>query len=162
MSLIPNSIRLLRLLPVISSTATLQFAVDEQLIFGTWMQPALHEHTNTTLPTWWTQGGLRWRWVIILGYPINYILGILNLLIARDELYAASATKWYVLGLTLSIAHMYFVKTALHCIGCIEKGVPKDNVVQSMGAWLRMNWIRGWITDFPAWLCFIVGALKVL
>lgn len=38
---LPTTLRLLRLLPAITSTATLQFALDEHLIFGTWMDPSL-------------------------------------------------------------------------------------------------------------------------
>lgn len=42
---------------------------------------------------------------------------------------------------------------ALGLIAAIENGVPKGNVVRSMEAWLKMNWVRGLITDLPAWLC---------
>nr|A0A7L9EYL3.1 RecName: Full=Epoxidase xenD; AltName: Full=Xenoacremones biosynthesis cluster protein D; Flags: Precursor [Xenoacremonium sp. BF-2018a]QOJ72662.1 XenD [Xenoacremonium sp. BF-2018a] len=162
MSLIPSSIRLLRLLPALSSTSVLMFALDEHLIFGTWMHPTLRERANTTLPPWWTKGGLRWRWVIIIGYPLTYLLGILNLLVARDELQATGSTLWYTTGLLFSIAHMAYVGTALNWIANIENGMPKGNVTYSMGNWLKMNWTRALITDLPAWVCFITAALKVL
>jgi hypothetical protein len=162
MSLISPSLRLLRLLPAICSTVTLQFAIDEQLIFGTWVHPALRERANANLPPWWTLGGLRWRWVIIVGYLANYIFGVLNLLVARDQLEATGSTNWYTAGLFFSIAHMLFVRMALGKISAIEKDIPKGNVTNSMAAWLRMNWIRGWITDFPAWLCCIVAVVKAL
>ncbi|KAI0452048.1 hypothetical protein F5B21DRAFT_484946 [Xylaria acuta] len=157
MFLTPSSIRLLRLLPAISSSMTLMFALDEHLIFGTWVHPSIRRQANANLPAWWTKGGLRWRWVLIIFYPINYILGILNLLLSQDQL---GSTKWYILGLLFSFAHMLFVRKALGLIADIENDVPKGNVTHSMGAWLRMNWIRALTTDLPAWLCFVIAALK--
>lgn len=162
MFLILSATRLLRLLPVLSSTMTLMFALDEHIIFGTWMHPSIRERANANLSTWWTRGGLRWRWVIILGCPINYILGILNLVFSRDELQVTGSSKWYTLGLIFSIGHMVYIRTALKLITDIEKDVPKGNVTYSMEGWLRMNWVRAVTTDLPAWLCFITAALKVL
>lgn len=138
---------------------TLMFALDEHLIFGTWVQPPVRSLANTTLPTWWTRGGLRWRWVLIIFYPINYTLGILNLLVPGAQ---PGSESWYLWGLSLSLAHMLFVPMALRRIAAIENNVPKGKVVLSMESWLRMNWVRALTTDLPAWLCFIVAALKAL
>ncbi|KAB5550770.1 hypothetical protein GE09DRAFT_1123640 [Coniochaeta sp. 2T2.1] len=159
MALAETSIRLLRLSPALSSSMTLMFALDEHLIFGTWVQPPIRTLANSTLPAWWTRGGLRWRWVLIIFYPLNYILGILNLLVTGDQ---PGSTKWYLWGLSFSIAHMLFLRMALHRIAAIENDVPKGNAVLSMESWLRMNWVRALITDLPAWLCFITAALKAL
>ncbi|KUJ20438.1 uncharacterized protein LY89DRAFT_715842 [Mollisia scopiformis] len=155
-------IRLLRLLPVASSSAVLMFALDEHLIFGTWVQPSIRERANANLPAWWTRGGLRWRWVLIIFYPVNYILGILNLFISQDQLQDTGASKWYTLGLLFSIAHMFYLFRALKLIAAIENDEPKGNVTYSMGRWLKMNWTRALLTDLPAWLCFIAAALKAL
>lgn len=157
-----TSLRLLRLLPAITSTATLQFVIDEHLIFGTWMDPSLRAHTNAALPAWWTRGGLRWQWVLIIGYPLNYIFGVLNLMVKYDQLRESGAATWYILGLMFSLAHMFYLKIALGRIAAIEKGTPKGNVTVSMGRWLKMNWVRGLITDLPAWVFWIVAALKAI
>ena len=158
------------------------FALDEHLIFGTWMHPSLRACANTHLPAWWTRGGLRWRWVIILGYPVNYILGILNLLapvspvprgIHHHQLLQEAATgggdsfssgvkSWYALGMMFSVAHMVYARMALRLIADIEKGVPRENVTKSMARWLKMNWVRALTTDLPAWFCFVMAALKGL
>ncbi|KAK3998221.1 hypothetical protein QBC44DRAFT_386587 [Cladorrhinum sp. PSN332] len=157
------SLRLLRLLPAITSAASLQFVVDEHLIFGTWMDPTLRQHANATLPTWWTRGGLRWQWVLIIGYPLNYLFGVLNLVNDYDQLQATGASTWYVLGLMFSVAHMFYLKMALGRIAAIERGMPKEgDVTVSMGRWLKMNWVRGLITDLPACLCWIVGAVLAM
>lgn len=159
MALTASSIRLLRLSPALSSSMTLMFALDEHLIFGTWVQPPIRSLANSSLPAWWARGGLRWRWVLIIFYPVNYILGILNLLVPGDQ---PGSTKWYLWGLFFSVAHMFFVQMALRRIAAIENGVPKGNVVRSMESWLKMNWVRALTTDLPAWLCFITAALKAL
>ncbi|KAL7929269.1 hypothetical protein V8C35DRAFT_315950 [Trichoderma chlorosporum] len=155
-----DMLRLLRLSPALCSSAVLMFALDEHLIFGTWVQPNIRKEANTHLPAWWVTGGRRWRWVLILFYPINYVLGSLNLYIDKDR--NPESTKWYVLGLGFSLAHMLFIQMALRLIAAIENDEPKGNVTRSMAGWLRMNWIRGLITDLPAWLCFINAALITL
>lgn len=159
MALAASSIRLLRLSPALISSMTVMFAIDEHLIFGTWVKDPIRPLANSTLAAWWTRGGLRWQWVLVTLYPLEYILGALNMLLPQDH---PGSTPWYALGLFFSIAHMFYAPTALRRIATIEKNVPEGNVVVSMEAWLRMNWVRGWITDLPAWLCFITAALKAL
>jgi hypothetical protein len=159
MAFIAVPIRLLRIGPALVSSMTLMFALDEHLIFGTWVKQPVRPLVNTTLPIWWTRGGLRWRWVLIIFYPVIYLLGTLNLLVPQDQ---PGATAWYAWALFFSIAHMFFAPTALRRIAAIEKGVPKGDVVVSMEAWLRMNWIRGLTTDLPAWICFVFAALEAL
>jgi hypothetical protein len=155
-----SALRLLRLLPVLSSSSSLQFALDEHLIFGTWVDPSLQKCANEHLPAWWTRGGLRWRWIIILGYPVTYVLAIMNMLIAAEELRETGAYRWYLLGLLFSMGHMGFVTMALQRIADIENDVPKGKSTESMKKWLKMNWVRAIITDTPAWVCFIVAVLK--
>lgn len=159
MAFATSCIRLLSLSPALCSSMVLMFALDEHLIFGTWVKPPIRTLANSTLPAWWTRGGRRWRWVLIVFYPVNYLLGILNLLVPADR---PDSTTWYRWGLFFSVAHMFFVPMALRRIAAIEDGFPKGNVVRSMEAWLRMNWVRALTTDLPAWLCFVVAALKAL
>jgi len=139
------------------------FALDEDIFFGTWMAPSFRDRANTHLPAWFQLWGRRGRWIIILGYPANYILSIANLLIARSDLHAAGSAKWYGMGLLFSLGHIaIFAKRALKLLREIKEDVPKGNATYSMGVWLRMNAIRAFTTDFPAWICFIVAALKTL
>lgn len=157
------ALRMLHLLPVLSSTVTLMFAIDEHIFLGTWTRPSFHDTTNEHLPSWFKLWGRRGRWVIILGYPINYALALLNIIFGYSELHAAGATKWYILGLLFSIGHIaIYGPGAIKLLDDIKNGVPKGNVTQTMETWLVMNWKRALTTDFPAWICFIVGALAVL
>jgi hypothetical protein len=162
MSLVSSSIRLLRILPVVSSTVTLQFAVDEHIFLGTWVHPNFRDRANAHLPVWFYNWGRRGRWVIILGYPTNYALSILNFLISHDQLHTAGSEKWYWLGFMFSLGHMIYGPTALKLLSEIKNDVPKGNSTCSMGVWLKMNWTRALLTDFPAWIFFIVAALKTL
>jgi hypothetical protein len=57
---------------------------------------------------------------------------------------------------------MLFGPTALKLLAEIKNDIPKGNSTYSMGVWLKMNWIRALITDFPALVCFTVAALKTL
>lgn len=163
MSAAETSIRVLRLLPVLSTTITLMFAVDEHIFLGTWMHPEFRDRANAHLPVWFQYWGRRGTWVIKLGYPANYIFGILNLLVARDQPRAAGSQNWYLLGLLFSIGHIaIYAKGALKLLAEIKNDIPKGNSTYSMGVWLKMNWVRALTTDLPAWLCFIVAALKTL
>jgi hypothetical protein len=155
------AIRLLRLLPVLSSSVTLMFAVDEHIFLGTWMHPEYRARANAHLPDWFTHWGRRGRWVILLGYPANYSLAVLNLLVARRD--SGGSLPWYGLGLLFSFCHIaIFAKRALGLLADIKADRPKGNSTHSMGVWLKMNWVRALVTDFPAWVCFIVAALKAL
>ncbi|GAM83625.1 hypothetical protein ANO11243_016130 [Dothideomycetidae sp. 11243] len=157
------ALRLLRLLPVLSSTVTLMFAVDEHIFLGTWTRPAIRERANANLPAWFQHWGRRGRWVILLGYPVNYSLALLNLAIARNQLHVAGAAKWYAMGLLFSLGHIaVYGKRALGLLADIRNDVPKGNSTHSMAVWLKMNCIRAVTTDLPAWVCFIVAALKAL
>ncbi|TGO41635.1 hypothetical protein BHYA_0018g00060 [Botrytis hyacinthi] len=163
MSVTDTSLRVLRLLPVITSTAVLMFAVDEHIFLGTWMAPPFRERANMHLPSWFQLWGRRGRWVILLGYPGTYVLGMLNLLVARPQLKVAGAQKWYALGLLCSVGHIaIYGKRALKLLAEIKGDVPKGNSTCSMAAWLRMHRIRTCTTDVPALVFFVVGALKVL
>jgi hypothetical protein len=163
MSSIETFIRVLRLLPLLTSSWTLFFALDEHIFLGTWTRPSYTQTANVHLPASFTLWGRRGRWTILLGYPSNYLLAILNLLVARDELYAASAAKWYALGLLFSFGHIViYGKTAIGLLADIKADRPKGNSTHSMDVWLRMNMIRALTTDLPAWVCFIVAVLKAL
>jgi len=163
MSAVETSIRVLHLLPVLTSSATLMYAVDEHIFLGTWMHPGFRDRANSHLPAWFDNWGRRGRWPIILGYPANYALGILNIVVARQYLDNTNAAKWYGLGLLFSVGHIaIFGRKAIGLLGDIKADRPKGNSTYSMGVWLRMNWIRAVTTDLPAWLCFIVAALKAL
>jgi hypothetical protein len=163
MSAIDPPIRILRILPVITTTVSLMFAVDEHIFLGTWMAPTFRDRANAHLPAWFQLWGRRGRWVIILGYPANYALGILNLLVDRRQLKLVGAEKWYWMGLLFSVGHIaIYGKRALGLLADIRGDVPKGNSTYSMGAWLRMHTIRTFTTDLPALACFVVGALKAL
>jgi hypothetical protein len=163
MSIIYTSINILRLLPLLTSSWVLFFAYDEHIFLGTWTRPGYEQVTNVHLPKWFSLWGRRGRWAILLGYPSNYVLAILNLLVARENLYAIGATKWYALGLLFSFGHIaIFGKTALGLIADIKNERPKGNVAHSMKVWLKMNMIRAFITDLPAWICFVIAILKAM
>jgi hypothetical protein len=163
MSIFTAALRLVRLFPVLSSTVTLMFGVDEHIFLGTWTRPSYREQANVNLASWFQLWGRRGRWVILLGYPANYLSALLNLILARDQLYAASATKWYLLGFLFSLGHIaIYAKRALKLLADIKNNVPRGNSVHSMEVWLELNWIRALTTDLPAWVCFIVAALRVL
>jgi hypothetical protein len=157
------ALRLLRLFPVLSSTVTLMFAVDEHIFLGTWTRPSIRDRANVHLPAWFQLWGRRGRWIILLGYPANYLSALFNLALARHELYAAGAANWYLLGLLFSLGHIaIYAKGALKLLADIRNDVPRGNSTHTMEAWLKMHWVRSLTTDLPAWICFIVAALKVL
>jgi hypothetical protein len=163
MSIINTSISILRLLPLLTSSWVLAFAYDEHIFLGTWTRPEYKQVANIHLPAWFQLWGRRGRWTILLGYPSNYLLAILNLLVARSNLYAIGATKWYALGLLFSFGHIaIFGKTAIGLLADIKNDRPKGNSTHSMEVWLKMNMIRAFTTDLPAWLCFAIAVVKGL
>ncbi|KAF2501425.1 hypothetical protein BU16DRAFT_522397 [Lophium mytilinum] len=154
------SLKLLRLLPLLSQTLSVGYAIDEIIFLGTWMQPSLRARTNANLPPWFKIWVGRGVWPIMLGYPFTWTVSGLNFLFDRSALSASGAATWYAAGALLSAAHMLYGKKALGLLDDISNDVPKGNSAHSMEVWLKMHWQRTLLTDLPAWICFVVGFLS--
>lgn len=151
--------KLLRLCPVISSTASLLWAYDEYAFFSAWMHPAYRAQADALLPSWfktWAPKGTR---VLFTSFPMSLITGIATTFAHRESLEASGALKWYWLGVFFAFAHFFYGPTALGLLKAIREGEPNGQTTVSMGKWLRMHKLRTITTDLPAFICFTIAAV---
>ena len=157
-----TGLNLLRLAPVLSSTAVLMYAHDEDLFYSCWVQPHYREKANALLPSWFTYNMKRALWVVLTGFSFSFVSGISNIYTSRLALLNSGASKWYWAGVSFTMAHFLFGRTALGLLSDIQEDRPKGNSTTSMEKWLRMHRVRTLAVDLPAWICFIVGFLRSL
>ena len=62
--------------------------------------------------------------------------------------------------LLLSLGHVVLAPMPLKLLSAIKNDVPRGKNAYFMGAWLKINWIRAVLTNFPASIFFIVEVLR--
>jgi hypothetical protein len=155
-------LKLLRLCPIISSTASLLWAYDEYAFFTAWMNPAFKPQADALLPKWfvtWAPKGTR---VLATSFPMSLIAGIANTFTHRASLQTTGALPFYWLGVFFTSAHFFYGPTALRLLKAIREGEPKGETTKSMGKWLRMHRARTLTTDLLAFICFTIAAVVAL
>jgi hypothetical protein len=152
----------LRLAPVITASATLTFAGNQQWIFELFTRPELAAQSKTFLPPWFNTA----FWIglpKVAGLATASAIGaVLNL---RDAgpLRAKGAYVWYVYGAVLAAANLLFVPAAV----ARAKGVAEDTngegrCLREMKSWLRVNAVRTLTVDTGVWICLFIAAVKAL
>ncbi|WVF68266.1 hypothetical protein IAT40_003031 [Kwoniella sp. CBS 6097] len=125
-------VNLLRVVPLISSTLSLQWAVDEYQFLSSWMNPSYRPQADALLPAWFKHG-VTWT---------------------------SGAKPWYAAGVFFAFAHMFFGPKALGLLKKIREGEPAGKPTTSLATWLRMHSIRAFVADLPAVICFAIAAIS--
>ncbi|OBT75966.1 hypothetical protein VF21_05748 [Pseudogymnoascus sp. 05NY08] len=152
------SLVLLRLVPLLSTTAYLTFTCAEDLYFKPYLVDSVVEAANVVLPryitVWYTRGMI----LIFTIYPLAWVSAIANLPVGDLLHKSQAAFILYVLGLFFSIGHMFWGPRAMYLLNSIktEEGGRSTEIIRT---WCRMNIIRGFLVDVPAWACFLAGFL---
>ena len=150
---------LLRLAPVLTTTAYLTFTCAEDLYFQPYLAPSLHKASNDLLPfyitIWYTRGMI----LIFTLYSLTWATAIANLPVADLLHSSGSSFALYMFGLMFSIGHMLWGPKAMGLLNAIKKREGGDGSVELVRTWCRMNIIRGIAVDVPAWGCFLAAFL---
>lgn len=159
-------LKLLRVAPLISSTAGLMCAWDQQFAFSSFIDPGVpQEAAGATLPHWFPAIFRKLIWVVSIIHPLGGVLGLANGLGSAGAALDKQTRALYLLGGFFAAAHLVYGKTAMRIIGTIWDGSVSGN--KNLGAlypWLRLNWWRIMTNNFPAVVCFLaalVGAIDV-
>jgi len=158
MSLIrsPLLVRLVRLAPVLSSTATLALALAEYHYLLPWLAlPDQSLSVNGHLPSWFN----RWFRPSLAGTLILSVASTVGAKNAAASLYNfggdfVRARLLYTCGACLTIAHFAFSSPFRKCLRRLVHGAASD-ARRELLRWLELHTIRTLTTDLPAWLCFI-------
>ena len=146
---------LLRLAPIITSTASLTFAHDQDLFFRPFIHESQRQKSNAFLPGWSKEALPRAFWVIFALYPTTAALTLTNIYTGD----AGEARKFYWAGLAFTFGHFLFGMKALRLLDAIENDKSKGNSTQDMKSWLDNNTLRSFSVDLPGWISFICAAM---
>ena len=154
-----NTQTLLRLLPLLTSTASLTFAGNQHWIFRLFSRPDLQPQSGAALPSWFAAS-------FRIGMP--KVVGLLTASMVGAAWNAATtsqtgaARRWYVAGGVLAGAHLLFVPAVAPRVRGIVEATTGAESIRELKGWLRVNAVRTLSVDLGAWLCFVVGAVKAL
>ncbi|KAI3337160.1 hypothetical protein HD806DRAFT_475864 [Xylariaceae sp. AK1471] len=155
---------ILRIAPLLASTACVTYTGAEDLYlrpFGNFRSD-LRAEANLIVPVY------KDRWfppsmaVIFTLYPLAIGIAITNVLTEGNLEVPGTlgvghqfATNFYLAGALFSTLHFAFGPRDLAIVKRMNEK-EKDNG-KAMADWVRMNLVRGVLTEVPSWLCFLAG-----
>lgn len=151
---------LLRLGPLIISSASLMCAWDQQNAFRSFLYPPLlakKGHLSAHVVTeWFTPFAAPTKWVIILAYPFCLFLAGVNSLGANGRALHPQTKAFYIAGGILSVLHYWFGAWSM---GWNARISSKEDIGErnedALRGWLRNNYSRMIWVNVPAWVMFI-------
>ncbi|EWG55463.1 hypothetical protein FVEG_13460 [Fusarium verticillioides 7600] len=148
--------KLLRLLPVISSIVSLQFAYDEYAFLSCWTIRQYRAQANELLPLWFTNWG-PWGTKVVFGsFTLSLASGIANIVTSG----AQSVVLFYLAGTVFAAGHLLiFGPKAVGLLARIRRNDTNASSTASLELWLEMHLTRSLVMDLPALACFITGFL---
>ncbi|RAH58802.1 hypothetical protein BO85DRAFT_448798 [Aspergillus piperis CBS 112811] len=158
--LILNPHNLLRAAPLISSTCTLWFAFDQDLVLNVFLHPDHRPRSNEILPSYFR---------VLFRRGVVRVLGLLALSMAgggynilkdrRSGVVAGlqSSLSWYVAGTALAASHLLYVPVIAPKVLAIMEDESKGSSTEDLEGWLTIHRVRTWTVDLAAWACFAVG-----
>lgn len=152
-----DPLTLLRVAPVITSTAALWFSVDQYLFLHTFLAPQHLQKAKEIIPSYFRTFFSRGIIAIFTLYPLSIAAGILNSYVHPNDAYA-----WYVYGTGLATMHFAFVPLVLSPIRALQDDERKGHGDIDLREWLQAHAVRSAIADLPACICFVIAALKSL
>lgn len=152
-----DALTLLRLAPLLSSSFSLWYCVDQYLFFNNFIVPANRAKGSVLLP-------LYWQSFLTPGLACIFSLYGLSIATAAANLYLVpgNPSEWYAIGAGFAMAHFVFVPTVSKLIKAIIEDEGKGQSWKYQQTWLRVHAIRSIFVDFPGWLCFLTAVLQSL
>ena len=158
-------LKLLRLAPLVVSSASLMCGIDQTTALKPFTQPKLaKKDSGLVLPYWFPGFFDRTILVIAIAYPLAISTAYLNTIVGRQTPLDATARSFYYAGMCFSAGHFLYGPYAMRLIARIcDSEKPGDKNVVAAEEWLRMNTTRLVTVDFWGWfmyLCAVASAVK--
>ncbi|EYB33453.1 hypothetical protein SNK03_004025 [Fusarium graminearum] len=155
--------KLLRLLPVISSLVSLQFAYDEYFFLSCWTRRQYRAQANELLPLWFTNWAPAGTKVVFGSFTLSLSSGLANAVTiwrgTGDQITALS----YMAGTLFAAGHLLvFGPTAIKLLAKIRRNDADAQSTESLEMWLKMHATRSFVVDLPAVVCFTIGLLNAI
>ncbi|CAH0059006.1 unnamed protein product [Clonostachys solani] len=161
----PRATTLLLTAPLISSSCSLWFSLDQHIFFSSLVRPNVRGADETLPPyfanTFWAN---LWKVVGLLGVTTWSSVGAIYL--ARPLLRARGSLPWYAATAALATGHLLFVPLVAPSVAAIiedrgrqapegqKKGKSNSDYMRD---WLGVNLVRMVTTDLGAWVCAVVA-----
>ncbi|KAL6713689.1 hypothetical protein ACLMJK_009154 [Lecanora helva] len=153
---------LLRLAPLITSTASLTYAHDTNLFFRIFLSPTYSPpEANLILPPWFKTYMKRGVVPIITLYPLSLISAGANIYFTEASR-AGAAAMWYGLGFGFTVGHFLFARWAVRLLVAVAGDESKGKCTEDLREWLGMHLWRSLSVDGPGWVCFLMAAVVSL
>ncbi|KAI1472774.1 uncharacterized protein F4812DRAFT_410201 [Daldinia caldariorum] len=157
-----DPLTLLRVVPLVTSTASIVIAGDSDLFLSALLSLKQHRgKVNEIAPRYFEVffwKGLRY---ILLTYGLSATCGLVN---AYSRSHAAASWNWYAAGSVLALAHFAFVPKIMWKVkdAIDAKEEPNGGAANALRGWLAVHHVRTALVDVPSWACFLVATVKAL
>jgi len=149
---------LLRTAPLVTSTCTLWYSLDQDFFLNIFLHPDHRTHSNEFLPSYFR---------VFFGPGTLRVLGILaltltgggyNILVGRRSGLGGSASMpWYTAGTLFAASHLLFVPAVAPKIQAIVEDTSRGSSTKDLKSWLNIHRLRTWTVDLASWACFAVA-----
>lgn len=150
----------LRAAPLLTSTCTLWWAMDEHFFLSIFNKPEIRSKSNELLPTYFKEffeGGLN-RTLALLALTISSTMATCS--VNHGYHWANKSLRWYTAGMVLAAGHLAFVPAVAPKIKAIVEDTSKGESTKDLESWLSVHTIRTLTVDLAAWVCFVIGTAR--
>lgn len=155
-------LKLLRVAPLVSSTAGLMCAWDQQFAFRSFTDPEMPDDVaGAAMPRWLSAFFRPLIWVVSILHPLGGLLGILNACGGAGDVLDAG-TRWlYLAGGSFALGHLAYGKTAMGMVNTMrDKSLSRKATLRALDCWLGLNLWRIMTNNVPAWGFFLAALLR--
>jgi hypothetical protein len=153
-----DPLTLLRTAPLITSTCTLWYSLDQAFFLNIFLHPNHRTRSNELLPSYFG---------VFFGPGTARVLGLLALTLTgggynilagrRSGLGGSASLSWYTAGTVLAASHLLFVPAVAPKIQAMVEDTSKGSSTKDLEGWLIIHRIRTWTVDLASWVCFAVA-----
>lgn len=149
---------LLRTAPLITSTCTLWFSLDQDFFLRVFLHPEHRARSDGILPSYFGRffgpGTLR----VVALLTLTLTGGGYNILTQRRNTLGSSASlPWYAAGTFLAASHFLFVPAIAPKIQAVIENTSQGSSTNDLEDWLYIHGVRTWTVDLASWICFAIG-----
>ncbi|GAD97529.1 predicted protein [Paecilomyces variotii No. 5] len=153
--LVFDPVRLLRVVPLASSTGSLIYATSELIVNNALLQPEIRPASNQVLPRWYSFVFNRAIWLVVGLNMTTVGTSLANIWMDRGR----SSSPFYWIGLAGAIGHLLFVPWVATPIQNMVEDRNEEGVTCEMETWLSVHRVRMLVADLPAWLAFTAAVM---
>ncbi|KAK6002188.1 hypothetical protein QM012_001826 [Aureobasidium pullulans] len=156
-----NPVVLLRIAPLITSSATLSYCWAQNVFINIFTRQRNREKSNALLPSYIEDWFYGYTGQLIAAYTATILTAGANCY-HRQTSAASNSVKWYVAGAIFGAAHFTFVPAVAWKFTNIIKDETKGNSVKVLDNWLKVHRIRSLTVDIISWGCILMGVLRAV